>query len=157
VDSARQHLEQHDVSFVSISRAPLAHIEAFKRRMGWRFKWISSCGNDFNYDFHVSFTKEEAARGQGQLYYNYAMREFGMDEASGTSVFYKDQAGDVFHTYSAYARGDEMLVGAYAYLELTPKGRNETGPNGDLRDWVRHHDRYGDGAAHACCHASEQT
>lgn len=144
VDAARQHLEHHDVSFVAISRAPLAKIEAFKRRMGWTFAWVSSAGNDFNADFHVSFTKEDAARANGKVYYNYAERDFQSDELSGTSVFAKDDAGDVYHTYSCYARGDEQLIGAYHFLELTPKGRNEQGPHYSLGDWVRHHDRYGD-------------
>ena len=132
------HLEHHDVTYVAVSRAPLAKIEAFKRRMGWRFKWVSSYGNDFNYDFHVSFTPEEIAR--GEAYYNYAVRPVA-DEMSGRSVFYKDEAGQIFHTYSAYARGGEMFLGSYAVLDITPKGRDET-INGNLTDWVRHHDRY---------------
>lgn len=140
VDAARQHFEQHDVAFAAVSRAPLPEIEAFKRRMGWRFNWVSSHGNDFNYDFNVSFTEDDEAR--GKAFYNFEMRDYQNDELPGTSVFVKDEAGQVFHTYSAYARGDELLIGAYNYLDLTPKGRNETGPNFDLTDWVRHHDRY---------------
>jgi predicted dithiol-disulfide oxidoreductase (DUF899 family) len=140
VDAALMHIEHYDVKFVAISRAPVAEIEAFKKRMGWRFKWVSSYGSDFNYDYHVSFKKEEIAT--GKVYYNYAMGDFLSEEMSGDSVFYKDGSGNVFHSYSAYARGDEMLVGAYVYLQLTPKGRNETGPRHNLTDWVRHHDRY---------------
>ncbi len=140
VDGALVHLVNHDVMFVAISRAPWAKIEAFRKRMGWRFKWVSSFGGDFNYDYHVSFTPEEEAR--GKVYYNYEVQDFQSDELPGTSVFYKDWAGSIFHTYSSYGRGDELLVGAYNYLDLTPKGRNETGPAGDLTDWVKHHDKY---------------
>jgi predicted dithiol-disulfide oxidoreductase (DUF899 family) len=136
------HLEHHDVTFVAISRAPRPEIEAFKKRMGWRFKWVSSFGSDFNYDYHVSFTPEEIRK--GKVYYNYDMREFQVEELAGTSMFYKDENGDIFHTYSAFARGSEMLGGVYGYLDHLPKGRNETGPNHNLSDWVRHHDRYGD-------------
>ena len=154
-DSALIHLEHHDVSFVAISRAPFPEIEAYKKRMGWRFNWVSSYGSDFNYDFHVSFTPEQIA--QGKVYYNYAMRDSQGEELAGTSVFYKDENGDVFHTYSAYGRGDELLIGAYNFLDLTPKGRNETGPNFDMSDWVRHHDKYEDAPAkeHACCGSAE--
>jgi predicted dithiol-disulfide oxidoreductase (DUF899 family) len=141
VEGALLHLEHHDVSLVTISRAPLAEIEAFKRRMGWRFRWLSSYGSDFNCDYHVSFTKEEAAT--GKVYYNYASRGFVSEERSGLSVFYKDETGEIFHTYSTYGRGDEMVDTAYMYLDLTPKGRNETGPRYNLGDWVRHHDNYG--------------
>jgi len=134
------HLEHHDVSVAVVSRAPLAAIEAFKRRMGWRFNWVSSHGNEFNYDYQVSFTKNEMAK--GEVYYNYQVQPAVSEELPGTSVFYRDEAGAIFHTYSAYARGLELLVGAYNYLDLTPKGRNETGPHFDLTDWVRHHDGY---------------
>jgi predicted dithiol-disulfide oxidoreductase (DUF899 family) len=141
VDGALVHLEHHDVSFVTVSRAPLSEIEAFKARMGWRFKWVSSNGSDFNYDFRVSFTAEEIAT--GKVYYNYETRDFQSEEMSGVSVFYRDEQGEVFHTYSTYARGDELVDTTYMYLDLTPKGRNETGPRFNLTDWVRHHDRYG--------------
>jgi predicted dithiol-disulfide oxidoreductase (DUF899 family) len=141
IGGALVHLENHDVSYAAVSRAPLPEIEAFKKRMGWRFKWVSSHGGDFNYDFHVSFTPDVIA--SGQVYYNYEMRKIGIDELSGNSVFYKNSSSEVFHTYSAYARGDELLIGTYNLLDMTPKGRNETGPNHDLTDWVRHHDRYG--------------
>ena len=136
------HLEHHDATFVAVSRAPRPEIEAFKKRMGWRFKWVSSFGSDFNYDYHVSFTPDEIRK--GKVYYNYDVREFQVEELAGTSMFYKDANGDIFHTYSVFARGSEMLGGAYGYLDHLPKGRNETGPNHDLSDWVRHHDKYGD-------------
>jgi predicted dithiol-disulfide oxidoreductase (DUF899 family) len=143
IDGANLHLAQHDVTLLAVSRAPLAEIAAFKKRMGWRFKWVSSNGSDFNHDFHVSFTPQQMATGQG--YYNYEMRPINSEELSGLSVFHKDHDGRVFHTYSSYARGNETLIGAYNYLDLLPYGRNETGPNHNLTDWVRHHDRYGDG------------
>ena len=141
VEGALPHLEHHDVTYVVVSRAPPAKIEAFKKRMGWHFKWVSSYGSDFNYDYHVSFTPDEIAK--GEAYYNYETRKIGIDELSGRSVFYKDENGDIFHTYSAYARGGESFLGTYAFLDITPKGRNETGPGHNLTDWVRHHGRYG--------------
>jgi predicted dithiol-disulfide oxidoreductase (DUF899 family) len=134
------HLEHHDIAFVVVSRAPLPKIDAFKQRMGWRFKWVSSYGSDFNYDYHVSFTEDEIA--QGKVYYNYEVRPIEIDELAGTSMFYRDAAGDIFHTYSAFARGSELVGGVYGYLDHLPKGRNETGPGHNLGDWVRHHDRY---------------
>jgi predicted dithiol-disulfide oxidoreductase (DUF899 family) len=142
VDGALTHLQHHDVSLVTISRAPLLEIEAFKMRMGWSFRWVSSFNTDFNYDYRVSFAKEEAAT--GKVHYNYDQRDFVSEEGSGLSVFYKDESGDVFHTYSTFGRGDEMVDTTYMYLDLTPKGRNETGPHYNLGDWVRHHDRYDD-------------
>ena len=168
LDAARVHLENHDVSVVAVSRAPIIEIEAFKRRMGWTFGWVSSFENDFNYDFHVSFTKEEVEK--EKAFYNFEERKLqGGEEASGLSVFYKDENGVVFHTYSAFARGDEELVTSYMVLDLTPKGRNEKGPGGNLTDWVRHHDRYqqagvvdATGRYHAeqqsdaCCHGPEK-
>jgi len=143
IEGALVHLEHHDVTLVVVSRAPQPEIEAFRQRMGWRFKWVSSYGSDFNYDYHVSFTPDDVAN--HKALYNYKILDFAIDELAGHSVFYKDETGAIFHTYSAYARGDEQLIGAYNYLDLTPKGRNETGPNFDLTDWVRHHDRYDDG------------
>ena len=142
------HLEQRDVTFLAVSRAPLPEIEAFQKRMGWRFKWVSSNGNDFNYDYHVSFTPEE--RAEGKVYYNYDKREFPSEEAPGASVFYKDESGQVFHTYSSYGRGIEMLLGAYFFLDLVPKGRDESELPWPMA-WVRHHDRYESQPAHACC------
>jgi predicted dithiol-disulfide oxidoreductase (DUF899 family) len=150
IEGALVHLEHHDVSYVAVSRAPLEKIEAFKRRMGWRFRWVSSYGSDFNYDYHVSFTPEQIA--SGKAYYNYELRDVGIDELSGRSVFYRDEAGDIFHTYSSYARGGDLFLGSYAVLDITPIGRNET-INGNLTDWVRHHDRYPDENDGACCHS----
>ena len=137
-DGANWHLPHRDVTLVVISRAPFSEIEPFKKRMGWRFKWVSSSGNDFNFDYHVSFTKEEEAK--GQVYYNYGMEEFISEELPGLSVFYKNEDGEVFHTYSTYARGLDILVGAYNFLDLVPKGRDED-PEATM-SWVRHHDRY---------------
>jgi predicted dithiol-disulfide oxidoreductase (DUF899 family) len=141
-DGTLVHLAQRDVAFVAVSRAPFAKIEAFKKRMGWRFKWVSSHGGDFNYDYRVSFKKEEKA--QGKVYYNFDMTEFPSDEAPGISVFYKDKNGEIFHTYSSYARGTETGVSTYSYLDLVPKGRDEDGLPFTM-SWVRHHDRYADG------------
>jgi predicted dithiol-disulfide oxidoreductase (DUF899 family) len=141
-DGAAVHLAQRDVTLVVVSRAPLPQIEAFKQRMGWRFKWVSSYGSDFNHDYHVSFTKEEMAN--GKAYYNYDVSGFPSEEAPGASVFYRDAAGAVFHTYSSYARGLDILIGAYNFLDLVPKGRDEDGLAYTMA-WVRHHDRYGSG------------
>ena len=149
MDGANQHLPHRDVTLLAASRAPFARIEAFKRRMGWQFKWVSSYANDFNYDFHVSFKPEEMA--QGEVYYNYVVEAFPSDEAPGLSAFYKDENGTIFHTYSAYARGLDILVGAYNYLDLAPKGRDEDELPWTM-SWVRHHDRYD--AADAACHSA---
>jgi predicted dithiol-disulfide oxidoreductase (DUF899 family) len=140
IEGTLVHVEHHDVSLVRVSRAPLAEIEAYRRRMGWRVKWVSSNGNAFNYDYHVSFTPEDVAK--GRVYYNYDLCAFESEELSGLSVFYKDANGDVFHTYSTYARGDELVDSTYMLLDMTPKGRNETGPYYNLGDWVRRHDEY---------------
>src|ERR1700683_4166938 len=140
VDGPNLHLAHHDVTFVAVARAPLSEIETYKQRMGWRFPWVSSFGSDFNYDYHVSFTPDDLA--SGKVLYNYQMTQSPLEDLHGTSVFFKDEAGTVFHTYSTYARGGEWGLGAYRFLDLTPKGRNETGPNHTLTDWVRHHDRY---------------
>jgi predicted dithiol-disulfide oxidoreductase (DUF899 family) len=141
-DGALVHLAQRDVSFAAISRAPYPKIAAFKERMGWRFNWVSSNGNDFNRDYRVAFTKEELAN--GEVDYNYGMNKFPSEEAPGISVFYKDQNGNIFHTYSAYARGTENVVNTYNYLDLVPKGRDEDVLYFPMA-WVRHHDRYKDG------------
>jgi predicted dithiol-disulfide oxidoreductase (DUF899 family)/DNA gyrase inhibitor GyrI len=140
-DGMLAHLRARDVTLAVVSRAPLPEIEAFKKRMGWDFKWLSSYESDFNFDYGVSFTKDELAR--GKVYYNYEMGEFGSEEAPGLSVFYKDENGSVFHTYSSYARGLDILVGTYNFLDLAPKGRDEEGLSFTMA-WVRHHDRYGD-------------
>jgi predicted dithiol-disulfide oxidoreductase (DUF899 family) len=141
-DGSVVHLAHRDVTFLVISRAPFPEIEKFKKRMGWRFKWVSSYGSEFNHDYQVSFTKDEMAK--GKVYYNYEMQPFGAEEGPGASVFYKDAAGTIFHTYSTYARGLDILVGAYTFLDLVPKGRDEDGLTFTMA-WVRHHDRYGDG------------
>lgn len=148
IGGALVHLEHHDVSFVAISRAPLAEIEAYKHRMGWRFRWVSSYGSDFNFDYHVSFTKDELAK--AAAYYNYRVADVGIDELAGLSVFLKD-GSDVYHTYSSYARGAEELLTTYMVLDLTPKGRNEIGPRHNLTDWVRRHDEYEDIRGAARC------
>src|SRR5580693_7689895 len=140
-DGANWHLPHRDVTFVVISLAPLSEIEAYKKRMGWRFKWVSSYGNDFNFDYHVSATEEEKTK--GKMFYNYRTGELIGDEMPGLSVFYKDENGDVFHTYSTYGRGLDILVGAYNFLDLAPKGRDEDGLAFTMA-WVRHHDRYTD-------------
>ena len=137
-DPAVVHLAQRDVTLLAVSRAPYPQIAAFKERMGWRFKWVSSFGTAFNEDYHVSFSED--APQAGEVYYNYAMTPFPSTEAPGLSVFRKDD-GEIFHSYSCYARGLDMLITAYNYLDLVPKGRDED----DLpysMDWVRHHDRY---------------
>jgi predicted dithiol-disulfide oxidoreductase (DUF899 family) len=142
IDGALVHLEHHDVSLVVVSRAPLREIAPFKRRMGWGFRWVSSFGSDFNFDYHVSFTEKEIA--EGKIYYNYEVTEAGSEEQPGISVFYKGESGEIFHTYSSYARGGDLLIGTYNYLDLTPLGRQEG--KGQGMDWMRLHDRYDDGA-----------
>ncbi len=135
------HLRHRDVSFVAVSRAPLAKIEAFKRRMGWSFTWVSSFGSDFNYDYQASFRPQDLS--SGPVFYNYRMEKMNMTEREGVSVFYKDVRGTVFHTYSSYARGIDPVNGAYQFLDLAPKGRDEDALD-FTQAWVRHHDRYED-------------
>jgi len=139
IDGSVVHLAARDVRLVVVSRAPLKQIEAFKKRMGWRFHWVSSNETDFNYDYQVSASKEELAK--GEAYYNYTVQQFPSDERPGTSVFYKDAAGNIFHTYSSYSRGLDILIGAYNWLDITPKGRDEEGLKHGMA-WVRHHDKY---------------
>ncbi len=137
------HLNHRDISLVAVSRAPLAKLEAYKKRMGWSFKWLSSLGSDFNRDYHVSFTPDELAA--GEVDYNFGLTRFPSAEAPGISVFYKNQDGEVFHTYSCYSRGLDMLNGAYHYMDLAPKGRDED----DLpytMAWLRRRDQYGPGS-----------
>jgi predicted dithiol-disulfide oxidoreductase (DUF899 family) len=149
IDASTVHLAQRDVTLLAVSRAPFPELAAFKQRMGWRFKWVSSHGSDFNRDFHVSFTPDEMDK--GKMYYNYDTGGFPSEEAPGASVFYKDAGGDVFHTYSAYARGLDVLIGAYNYLDLVPKGRDEDALAFTMA-WVRHHDRYAaDKPDTSCC------
>ena len=137
-DGATVHLAQRDVTFVAVSRAPLSEIERFRQRMGWRFPWVSSHGNDFNRDFHVSFTADEMANGRAD--YNFGGTPAG-EEMPGVSAFWKDETGEVFHTYSTYGRGVEVMMHTYRLLDLTAKGRDENGPRSGMA-WVRHHDRY---------------
>ncbi len=141
-DGAAVHLAHRDVTFLAISRATLPEIEAFKKRMGWKFKWVSSFENEFNHDYHVSFTKQEQAK--GEVYYNYDMTKFPAEEAPGASVFYKNDAGEIFHTYSSFGRGLDPMITTYNWLDLAPKGRDEDGLAFTMA-WVRHHDKYEDG------------
>ncbi|MFY9686857.1 MAG: thioredoxin family protein [Pseudolabrys sp.] len=138
-DGAAIHLAQRDVTLVVVSRAPLAEIQAYQKRMGWKFKWVSSFGNDFNRDFHVSFTPEEKAR--GKVEYNYDLTEFPSEEAPGLSAFIKSETGNVLHTYSSYARGLDILVGTYNFLDMAPKGRDEDTLPWTMA-WIRRHDEY---------------
>ncbi len=135
------HLNHRDINLVAVSRAPLDKLEAYKKRMGWSFKWVSSYGNDFNWDYHVSFTPEEVEK--GEMFYNFGVTSFPSDEGPGISVFYKNEKGEIFHTYSCYQRGLDMLNGAYHLMDLAPKGRDED----DLpytMAWVERHDQYKD-------------
>jgi predicted dithiol-disulfide oxidoreductase (DUF899 family) len=142
LDGALPHLEHHDVTLVAVSRAPLAEIEAYRRRMGWSFPWASSSGSDFNYDYNVSFTKEDLA--SGKIFYNFAETPVPAGssgtEQPGLSAFFKDENGEIFHTYSSYARGNEEWIGTLMILDRAPKGRNES----KTMDFVRRHDEYED-------------
>jgi predicted dithiol-disulfide oxidoreductase (DUF899 family) len=139
IEGARVHLEHHDVSIVAVSRASLAKIVAAQQRMGWTTPWVSSLSSDFNYDFHVSFRREDIEC--GQVFYNYETAPVTVEDLSGFSVFYKDGTGTVFHTYGTFGRGAEYVMTPYVFLDMTPKGRDET-RRGNLTDWVRPHDRY---------------
>jgi predicted dithiol-disulfide oxidoreductase (DUF899 family) len=141
-DGPSIHLANRDVTLAVISRAPMAEIASFKKRMGWRFPWVSSFGSDFNFDYHVSFTPEE--RAEGKVIYNYELTQFPSEEGPGLSAFFKDENGDIFHTYSSYARGLDIFVGAYNFLDHAPKGRDEAGLAHTMA-WVRHHDKYAEG------------
>jgi predicted dithiol-disulfide oxidoreductase (DUF899 family) len=141
-DPSIVHLNQRDVTMVTVSRAPLEKLDAYKERMGWEFKWVSSLGNDFNWDFRVSFTSEQIDR--NEVYYNYGFdNDFQLPELPGLSVFYKDEDGTVFHTYSTYARGLDSILGVYRLLDVVPKGRDEAELPYPMA-WVRRHDRYGE-------------
>ena len=140
------HLENHDVTYVAVARAPIEEIEAVRKRMGWKFRWVSSYRSDFNYDFNVSFTHEDAA--SGHAIYNFGVLPewaAGIEDLSGDSVFYKDDAGQIFHTYSTFGRGGEEFLGIYRFLDATPKGREENGPYHSLTDWARPRNMYGKG------------
>jgi predicted dithiol-disulfide oxidoreductase (DUF899 family) len=138
LDGALPHLEHHDVTLTAVSRAPLARIGAYKRRMGWRFPWVSSDGSDFNYDFHVSFIPDDLASGEVEYNFTSIPGAQANDELPGLSAFSKDDSGQVFHTYSTYARGPEELIGTLMILDRAPKGRNES----TVMNWVRRHDEY---------------
>lgn len=137
VNGVTVHLNHRDITMVAVSRAPYPAIAAYKKRMGWSFPWLSSAGSDFNFDYRVSFTEDELAA--GQVDYNYRLNPFSMSEAPGASVFFKDGEGRIFHTYSTYARGLDMLNVAYHYMDLVPKGRDE---HGQGQFWVRRRDEY---------------
>ena len=150
LDGTLPHLENHDVTLTAVSRAPLAEIAAYKKRMGWQFPWASSNGSDFNFDYHVSFRREEMAQGKAE--YNYepspAHESTEDSELPGLSSFYKNEAGEVFHTYSSYGRGPEELIGTLMILDRAPKGRNEKA----TMDFVKRHDEYeSKPKIHDCC------
>lgn len=145
IDSANLHLAHHDVTLIAASRGPLAKLQAYRKRMGWEFKWVSA-GSDFNFDYHVSATPDDLAK--GKMEYNYETIDSAMEELPGGSVFYRDEDGAIYHTYSFYARGGDILINAYNYLDMMPKGRNET----TIMDWMRRHDEYDDAKRAACCH-----
>ena len=140
-DGCTVHLAHRDVTFMAISRATLPEIEAFKKRMGWKFKWFSSFASDFNFDYQASFAEEDRAK--GKLLYNFEMTEIPVEDLPGMSVFFKDEAGEIFHTYSSYSRGLDPMIGTYQWLDLTPKGRDEEGLAQPMA-WMRHHDKYDD-------------
>jgi predicted dithiol-disulfide oxidoreductase (DUF899 family) len=146
VDGLLEHLRNQDVTYVAVARAPIEEIEAVRERMGWGFPWVSSYHSDFNYDFNVSFTAEQVA--SGHALYNFERAPewaAGLEDLSGDSVFYKDETGQIFHTYSTYGRGGEEFLGIYRYLDVMPKGRSENGPYHSLGDWARPRNMYGKG------------
>lgn len=138
------HLAARGVAFAAVSSAPLAELLPFRQRMGWHINWVSAHGTDFNADFHVSFSREDVAR--GKAFYNFAPREVSSAELPGLSVFVKDAAGAVYHTYSTYGRGVELVMATYRLLDIVPRGRDEAGLEYGMA-WVRHHDRYDDATA----------
>jgi predicted dithiol-disulfide oxidoreductase (DUF899 family) len=133
------HLNHRDVTLTAVSRAPFARLNAYKQRMGWTFPWVSSAGSDFSFDYYVSFTDEEQAK--DEMYYNYKVQSQGVSDEQGISVFFKEGNGEVFHTYSCYGRGIDVVNGAYQFLDLVPKGRDEDGYDFPMT-WVRRHDQY---------------
>jgi len=143
IEGILEHLQNHGVTYAAVARAPIGEIESVRKRMGWRFRWVSSHNSDFNYDFNVSFTPEQIA--SGRAFYNYEYANPWLEDRSGDSVFFKDDAGQIFHTYSTFGRGGEEFLGIYRYLDATPKGRDERGPNRTLADWVRPRNMYGRG------------
>ena len=152
VDAARQHFEHADLSFAAVSRATVQEIEKVKKRLGWKFTWVSSNKNTFNYDYNVSFTKDQIASGKAT--YNYGPYDGEYEDLHGVSIFAKDDAEDIYHTYSSYARGGEKLIGAFQFLDLTPKGRNEAD---GIMSWLRLHDEYEQKQPPCgCCHHEEK-
>ena len=150
LDGALPHLEHHDVMLTAVSRAPLSEIQSYKTRMGWKFPWASSFGSDFNFDYHVSFSDEQITNGNAT--YNFSdmpmKKESAATELPGLSSFYKDENGQIFHTYSSFARGGEELIGTLMILDRAPKGRNEE----STMDFVRRHDEYESSPKmHDCC------
>ncbi|MEP6830005.1 MAG: thioredoxin family protein [Rhizomicrobium sp.] len=138
IDGALPHLNHHDVTWTAVSLAPIAEIEAYKKRMGWKFPWVSSAGSSFNHDFHVSFTKEELAEGNVDYNFSRVPSDRANDELPGLSAFFKNKNGEIFHTYSSYARGAEEIIGTLMILDRAPLGRNEAG----TLSFVRRHDEY---------------
>jgi predicted dithiol-disulfide oxidoreductase (DUF899 family) len=151
LDGTLPHLNHHDVTLTAVSRAPLDRIEAYQRRMGWNFPWVSSAGSDFNYDFHVSFTKDQLSGETIDYNFTQIPAQDGFDELPGLSAFYQDESGRIFHTYSSYARGPEPLIGTLMILDRAPKGRNEEG----TMNFVRRHDEYEGAQKAACCHTEQ--
>jgi predicted dithiol-disulfide oxidoreductase (DUF899 family) len=146
VEGILAHLQNHDVTYAAVARAPIEEIEAVRKRMGWKFPWVSSYRSDFNYDFNVSFKPEDVAAGRAVYNFQTAPEwAAGIEDLSGNSVFIKDDAGQIFHTYSTFGRGGEAFLGTYAILDATPKGRDENGPYRTLADWVRPRNTYGVG------------
>ena len=148
LDGTLPHLNHHDVTLVAVARAPLAKIEAYKKRMGWNFPWVSSFGSDFNFDYHVSFTPEDLAK--DKVFYNFSpiAPSDANDELPGLSAFYRNEKGEVFHTYSSYARGAEEILGTLMILDHAPKGRNED----STMDFVKRHDEYEEAPQASSCH-----
>lgn len=140
IDGTLPHLAARDVSYVAVSRAPLAALEAYKKRMGWKFNWVSSLESDFNFDFHVSFSEKDQTA--GKVFYNHSEMPYAGEELPGNSIFYKDASGLIFYTYSAFARGCEPLLTTYAILDMMPKGRDEAHFKNNPMEWVKRHDRY---------------
>jgi predicted dithiol-disulfide oxidoreductase (DUF899 family) len=143
IEGVLEHLHNHDVTYAAVARATIDEIEVVRKRMGWRFPWVSSYNSDFNYDFNVSFTPEQLAA--GRAFYNFEYTHPGLEDRSGDSVFFKDDTGQIFHTYSTFGRGGEEFLGIYRYLDTMPKGRDEQGPYRSLGDWVRPRNRYNEG------------
>jgi predicted dithiol-disulfide oxidoreductase (DUF899 family) len=149
VNAALLHFSQKDVTYVAISRGPVEALEKYKKRMGWKFPWVSSGKNDFNFDFHVSFTEKD--KENGKVFYNYEEVDYMGEELPGNSVFIKGNRGEIFHTYSSFARGCEMFLTTYMLLDLLPKGREEEGFKHHPMEWVRRHDQYETGSPKHCC------